>query len=54
LPESIVVFGIAAQDTETLGEELSAPVAGALGVACDAVLAELLGSHAGVAAEGRS
>lgn len=50
LPGSIVVFGVATHDTETLGERLSAPVAGALGAACDAVVAELLESGPVVAA----
>ena len=41
LPASIVVFGIGAQDTQTLSESLSARVAEAVPVATRAVLDEL-------------
>jgi len=44
LPDSIVVIGVAAADTETLGETLSAPLAAALPAATAAVIEALLGT----------
>jgi hypothetical protein len=41
LPDEISVWGVAGQDLETLSEGLTGPVAAAVPVAAEAILAEL-------------